>query len=123
MKAPYNMSLTNEAEPKVLDKETLTSEGTALSEMLSADKSNGELSPEDNAAYRELIEENREAFVALNKAGEATVVESTGEEPAPTTERPRQSALDHSKDTDLEKAREAVMRQFGNIEDDWRVTK
>lgn len=114
------MTPTSEAEPKILDKDTLDSEAAALGEMLSADQASGELSAEDNKAYKELIEENRKDFVAFNKAGEAVSVESVGAIPAPTSERARESALG---DNELEQAREAVMRQFGNVEDNWRVGK
>ncbi len=115
------MTPSSEAEPKILDKETLNSESAALGSMFSQDRAQGEISPEDDAAYKELIAENRDGFIALNKAGEATPVETIGGVAAPTSERARESAL--TANDDLKKAREAVMRQFGNIEDNWRVGK
>lgn len=115
------MAYTSEAAPSTATKEVLTSESEALGAMLSTDRASGELSPEDNAAYKELIAENRDQFVALNKEGQATSVESVGQIPAPTSERSRESALSGN-ENELEKAREAVMRQFGNVEDNWRNT-
>lgn len=112
-----NMSIETESQPKILDEATLKSEDQTLSEMLMEDRKSG-LSPEDDAAYKELIKENRESFIAFNQAGESVSVESAGSGPAPVAEQNRTSALD---DDTIDQAREAVMRQFGNIEDSWQL--